>query len=175
MTLVLALGVQGIVDAVTTNLPEGPTVDLDANQVNGPMVAITITPMPEDTEGVPVSATTIQMFSIVLDPLRQDRTNTNEKITISTSGIQLTSPTFTTSLTLSESTTSATETNTRQPLEVVTLNGYFTRVGVATLTISYTDLSGSSANEDNQSTERNIDGTNYSSSRSRTFIDTRFM
>ena len=48
MTLVLMFGVQGIADAVTTNLPEGPTVDITARQVKSEIGTININPTLED-------------------------------------------------------------------------------------------------------------------------------
>ena len=67
--------------------------------------------------------------------------DTTETITVSTSRIQLTSPTFATGITFSDATTDETETTTRQPLDGnIALNGYFTGVGVASLTITYTDI-----------------------------------
>ena len=137
MVLVLAFGVQGVVDAVTTGAPEN-FVDIEARQLEsnignaGNATGISFTPRLEDTENNQGS----------------DNSNTTETITVSTTNIQLTVPSFTTStVTFSESTTEDTQTTTSRPLtdSEITLNGYFTREGRATLTIRYTDLSASQA------------------------------
>ena len=115
MTCVLAFGVQGVVNAVTTTLPEGPTVDIDANVVNG-LVSLTI---PN------ISAETVTTGE-------DDPTQT---IRISTSNIQLTVPDFVTSVTLSNN-----PTGTQRPYSDNTVTGYFRSVGVASITVTYTDL-----------------------------------
>ena len=94
-----------------------------------------------------------------------DNSNAIETISVSASNIQLTDPTFTTSVTFSESTTAATETATSQPMPLsgVTLRGYFIREGVASLTITYRDLA---------DTEANTNGQNSGSDTSKTLTHT---
>ena len=144
MALVLAFGVQGIVDAVTTNLTttreSTKMLDIRARQVgsgiggdNGDANGISFTVILEDTE----------------DSKGDDDSNTIETVTVSTSNIQLTAiasgtPLFTRSVTFSEATTTETQTATRRPIvNSVQLAGYFISPGKATLTIRYTDLSDS--------------------------------
>ena len=176
MTLVLAFGVQGIAGAVRVTIGEAPATFKDSrarqlrrggiDEGDGGGGGISFTPMLEDTEGNP------GVGNHEADPLPSgtDTTNTIESITVTPSGIQFTVPTFTTStITFSESTTAATATTNNQPLTANTINlqGYFTRVGAVTLTITYTDLANSQANDDNQALDAaNTAGTNYSTSRS---------
>ena len=116
MTLVLAFGVQGIADAVETDLENSE--DFAAKVVGGGIgTPITIVATTEDAD-------------------------TTESITIETSGIQLTSPDFATTITYSEATAEDKETATKKRLDdsTIILNGYFTSVGKRTITITYKDL-----------------------------------
>ena len=128
MGLVLALGVPGVVDAVTITVdgskPPSNVIDDDAHMVDGP-VSLTITATDEDTA------------------------NPTASISISASNIQFTSPTFTTSLTYSEATTTDTQTTTKRPFATnISVSGYFTRVGVASITVTYTDIDGDGTGSD---------------------------
>ena len=156
MTLVLAFGVQGVVDAVITDLTttaeSTSRVDITARQIGSGINSISVAGVASGT-------------SIVIDPTLEDTadspgtgtdtTNTNESIRVSTSNIQLTSPTFTSStVTFSESTAEDKQTTTSRRLTDgdITLTGYFLREGVATLTITYTDLPDSQSNASRGST-----------------------
>ena len=116
MALVLAFGVQGVVDAVTTNLPEGPIIDVSANPIEGP-VSLTISGISAETVTVGEDAPT-------------------QTIRISTSNIQLTVPDFVTSVTLSNNPTGTQRLYSNND----TVSGYFRSVGVASITVTYMDL-----------------------------------
>ena len=161
MTLVLAFGVQGIVDAVTTSLTTAAEstslVDITARQVGSDIGSTA-----GATAGIAITSITLEDTAPLADTgpaddtTGADNSNAIEMITVSASNIQLTAPTFTTSVTFSESTTTATQTTTSQPmLSFVTLTGYFLREGVATLTITYRDLANTEANNENQSNDNN--------------------
>ena len=153
MTLVLGFGVPGVVEAVITDLgtESASTVDPTARQVESDMPTRSITPTLEDTADDP------GVGDHTADPLPPgtDTTNSSESITVSTTNIQLRSPTFTTgTVTFYELPADRTETATSRRLtsEAITLDGHFIRPGIATLTISYTDLSDSQSNSTQGST-----------------------
>ena len=159
MALVLAFGVQGVVDAVITDLTDTAEsisfVDITARQV-GSDIGSTL----GGTAGIAITGITLEdrapedPQSPIPGDTGADNRNTIETITVSASNIQLTAPTFTTSVTFSESTTTATQTTTSRPMpsspNETTLTGYFLREGVATLTITYRDLADTEANTSGQ-------------------------
>ena len=115
MTLVLAFGVQGVVDAVITDLTNTAEstsfVDITARQVGSDIgstpdaktgIAITGITLEDTAPGDPQAPTDLDTGA--------DNSNAIEMISVSASNIQLTFPTFTTSVTFSESTTAATRT-----------------------------------------------------------------
>ena len=123
MTLVLVFSVQGIVDALTTDIPTDPAEreDFAAKVIGGGIdTVIDIVATPEDSD-------------------------TTESITIKTSGIRLTRPDFATTITYSEATAQDKETATKKHLSPtddtsILLDGYFTSLGKRTITITYTDI-----------------------------------
>ena len=145
LMLVLMFGVQGIVDAVTTDLGDASTstVDITARQVNSD-IGIGA----GDDGGITIGSINLEGDS-------------TETITIKTSRIQLTSPTFTTStVTFSDATAVDAQTTTKRQLTTtsIPLTGYFTGIGKATLTISYTDIA-TDAEKTAETQTRNISRT----------------